>query len=89
MYGQLSLFLGRLRPECHSEIPGRIAQSVTCLTADRSVTSSIPAKSHTFVNDFYGQLIHLRRFVSNKGKYVHKLLVNRLFKLAQEKIVDR
>ena len=35
--------------------PGRVAQSVTCLatdaslTADPGVTSSIPARSHTFV----------------------------------------
>ena len=37
------------------EIPGRVAQSVTCLatdaclTADPGVASSIPAQSHTFV----------------------------------------
>ena len=36
-------------------IPGRVAQSVTCLatdaclTADTGVASSIPARSHTFV----------------------------------------
>ena len=36
-------------------IPGRVAQSVTCLatdaslTADPGVASSIPARSHTFV----------------------------------------
>ena len=29
-------------------IPGHVAQSVTCLTADPGVTSSIPARSHTF-----------------------------------------
>ena len=41
---------------CHiSIIPGRIAQYVTCLatdaclTADPGVASSIPARSHTFV----------------------------------------
>ena len=41
----------------HSSLcePGRVAQSVTCLvidaklTADPGVTSSIPARSHTFV----------------------------------------
>ena len=38
-----------------SRIPGRIAQSVTCLatdvclTADPGVASSIPARPHTFV----------------------------------------
>ena len=35
-------------------------------------------------------LNHSRRVVvSNKRKYVHKVLVNRLFKLAQEKGVIR
>ena len=29
--------------------PGRVAQSVTCLTADPGVTSLIPVRSHTFV----------------------------------------
>ena len=32
----------------HQTIPGRVAQSVTCL-ADPGVASSIPARSHTFV----------------------------------------
>ena len=37
------------------DVPGRVAQSVTCLatdaslTADPGVASSIPARSHTFV----------------------------------------
>ena len=37
------------------DLPGRVAQSVTCLatdaclTADPGVASSIPARSHTFV----------------------------------------
>ena len=30
-------------------IPGRVAQSVTNLTADPGVVSLIPARSHTFV----------------------------------------
>ena len=42
---------------CHNDfpIPGRVAQSVTCLatdaclTADPGVASSIPVRSHTFV----------------------------------------
>ena len=39
----------------HNHTPGRVAQSVTCLatdaslTADPGVSSSIPARSHTFV----------------------------------------
>ena len=53
----LSLYLSK----CHivgnhmSQIPGRVAQSVTCLatdaclTADPGVASSIPARYHTFV----------------------------------------
>ena len=82
-------------------IPGRVAQSVTCLatdaclTADPGVASSIPARSHTFVEIdheilsmvFSLPLIHSRRVVvSYKRKYVHKLLVNGLFKPAQEKV---
>ena len=87
-----------------SYLPGRIAQSVTCLatdaclTADPGVTSSIPARSHTFVeidheiistvrSFSFLPLIHSRRVVvSHKRKYVHELLVNRLFKPAQEKV---
>ena len=77
-------------------IPGRVAQSVTCLatdaclTADPGVASSIPARSHSFVeidHEISLPLIHSRRVVvSNKRKYVHKLLVNGLFKPAQEKV---
>ena len=42
--------------------PGRVAQSVTCLatdaclTADPGVASSIPARSHTFV-EIYHEII--------------------------------
>ena len=81
-------------------MPGRVAQSVTatdaCLTADPGVASSIPVPSHTFVEIDHETismvilplpLIHSRRvIVSYKRKYVHKLLVNRLFKTAQEKV---
>ena len=55
-------------------IPGRIAQSVTCLatdallTADPGVASLILSWSHTFV------------------EIDHELLVNSLFKFAQEKV---
>ena len=77
--------------------PGRVAQSVTCpatdacLTADPGVASLIPARSHTFAEILRSfsslPLIHSRRVVvSYKRKYVHKLLVNRLFKPAQEKV---
>ena len=33
----------------YSLLPGHVAQSVTCLTADPGIASSIPARSHTFV----------------------------------------
>ena len=83
-------------------LPGRVAQSVTCLatdaclTADPGVLSSIPARSHTFVEIDHEiistvilllPLIYSRRIVvSYKRKYVHELLVNRLCKPAQEKV---
>ena len=62
----------------------------------RGHVSSIPARSHTFVEIDYeiiSTVILLpsaesfRRwiFVSYKRKYVHEVLVNCLFKLAQEK----
>ena len=84
-----------------TKLPGRVAQSVTCLatdaclTADPGVASSIPIQSHTFVEIDHEMistvilplpLIQSRRvIVSYKRKYVHELLVNRLFKPAQEK----
>ena len=83
-------------------LPGRVAQSVTflatdaCLTADPGVESSILARYHTFVeidHEIISRsfssllLIYSRRVVvSYKRKYVHKLLVNRLLKPAQEKV---
>ena len=69
---------------CRS-LPGRVAQSVKCLvtdaklTADPGVASSIPARSHTFVEGCC-QL---------QAKVCARLLVNCLFKLAQEKSVVR
>ena len=81
--------------------PGHAEHSVTCLatdaslTADPGVASSIPARSHTFVEidqETISTVIpslplnHSRRVVvSYKPKYVHEVLVNCLFKLAQEK----
>ena len=71
-----------------------IAQSVTCLTADPGVKSSIPARSHAFVeidNEIISTALLLpwadlrRVVVSYKRKYEHKVLVIRLVKLAQEK----
>ena len=82
-------------------MPGSVAQSVTCLatdaylTADPGVASSIQVRSHTFVEIDHEiistvilllLLIYSRRVVvSYKRKYVGELLVNRLFKPAQEK----
>ena len=69
------------------------------LTADPGVASSIPARSHTFVEIdheiiskviLFPTLNHSRRIVvSYKQKYVHEELVYCLFKLAQEKSVVR
>ena len=81
--------------------PGRVAQSVTCLatdaslTADPGVMSSIPARSHTFVeidHEIISTVILLSSESFKKGccqlqaKYVQEVLVNCLFKLAQEKV---
>ena len=72
-----------------------------CLTADPGVTSSIPVRSllswrlimKYFLQSFSSlPLNHSRRVVVSyryKRKYVHELLVNRLFKPAQEKSVVR
>ena len=80
--------------------PGRISQSVTCLsadmgpTADTGVMFSIPAWSHTFVeidHEMISMVILLPSadlrtvVVSYKRKYVHEVLVNCLIKLVQEK----
>ena len=81
---------------------GRIAQSVTHLatdasqTADPGVVSLIQTRSHSFVeidHEIISTIIHLPSTESFKkgccqlqAKYVHKVLVNCLFKLAQIKV---
>ena len=86
-------------------IMGSVAQSVTCLvtdaklTADPGVTSSIPARSHTFVeidHEIISTVILLpsaESFMKGccqlQAKVCARLLVNCLFKLAQEKSVVR
>ena len=82
-------------------LPGRIAQSVTCLaadtclTADPGVARSIPVRSNTFAKNDHETVTLLpstdsrRVVVSYKRKYVHEVLVNCLVKLAQEKSVVR
>ena len=68
-----------------------------CLTAVPGFASSIPARFHTFVeidHEIISTVILLlsaesfKKGVidSYKRKYVHEVLVNRLFKLAQEKV---
>ena len=85
--------------------PGRVAQSVTCLvtdaclTADPGVASSIPARYHTFVEIDHGiistviLLPSAESFMKGccqlQAKVCAGLLVNCLFKLAQEKSVVR
>ena len=77
-----------------------LAQSVTCLTTDASltadpgvgVTSSIPARSHTFVeidHEIISTVILLPSADSSKKDCCHlkaKVCVNPLFKLVQEKV---
>ena len=52
---ETSKAIAKLNISLHLLLPGRVAQSVTCLvtdaklTADPGVASSIPARSHTFV----------------------------------------
>ena len=86
-------------------IPGRVAQSVTCLvtdvklTADPGVASSIPARSHTFVEidheiiSTVTPLPSAESFMKGccqlQAKVCARLLVKCLFKLAQEKSVVR
>ena len=79
---------------------GRVAQSVkylatdACLTADPGVASSGPVpyfRGDWSWNNFYGHSPPFRWFIqegllSVTSEYVHKLLVNCLFKPAQEKV---
>ena len=79
-------------------LPGRIAQSVTCLATDVSLAAdcSIPAQSHTFVeivHDIISTVILLSSAESFKkdccqlqAKVCARVLVYCLFKLAQEKV---
>ena len=52
---EIQLDVSKYAKYLNKYVPGRVAQSVTCLatdaslTADPGVTSSIPARSHTFV----------------------------------------
>ena len=93
-----------LRRDCNG-IPGHVAQSVTCLvtdaklTVDPGVVSSIPARSDTFVEidheiiSTVNLLPSAESFMKGccqlQAKVCARLLVNCLFKLAQEKSVVR
>ena len=83
-------------------LQGRVAQLVTCLATDTCLTaipgvaSSIPARSHTFLeidHEIFSTVILLPSAdLFKKGCCqlqaidVHELLVIRLFKPAQEKV---
>ena len=78
--------------------PGRVVQWVMCLTADPGVVSLIPAQFLTFAeidHEITSMAILLPStdprsvVVSYKRKYVHKVLINHLVKLAEEKSVVR
>ena len=69
-----------------------LTQSVTCLTADSGVAGLNPGQSHTFSeidNEIISMSILLPSADSRRGvvkqSYGHKVLVNCLVKLAQEK----
>ena len=84
------------------QISGHIVQSIPCmaahasLTVDPEIASSIPVRSHTFVeidHEIISTVILLPSAESFKkeccrlqAKVCAQLLVNRLFKLAQEKV---
>ena len=86
----------------YTHIPGRVAQSVTCLatdvclTADPGVASSIPVRSHTFVeidHEIISTVILLpsadlfkKGCCQLQAKVCAQLLVDHLFKPAQEKV---
>ena len=84
-------------------IPGHVTQSVMCLATDASLTADPGVAIRTLPNPILSwrlimklflrsfsslPLNHSRRVVvSYKRKYVHEVLVNCLFKLAQKKCV--
>ena len=89
------------RPDCILEQvyyflhkPGPIAQLVASPIKDPDFAILILAQSHSFVEInyvfFYGHspsCANSRKVgVRCKGKYVHNVLINRLVKLAQEKV---
>ena len=75
-------------------LPGRVAQSVTCLvtdaklTADPGVASSIPARSHTFV-EIDHEIISTVILLPSAESFLKGCCQLQQFKLAQEKSVVR
>ena len=103
---QLNIFMYNTLPQFSSYLPaafqsctlGHVVQSVmvlaadTCLTADPEIVSSIPARSHTFLeidHEIVSMVIILpsadsrRVDVSHMQKCVPRVLFNWLVKLAQ------
>ena len=64
----------------------RIAKLVTRLATDPGITSLVLARSHTFVEIDHEIISTVILIPSTESlrKYVHRVLDNRLFKLAQE-----
>ena len=82
----------------HSASGTGLRSADTCLTADPGVASLLATRSHTFVeidHEIISMVILIpsadsrRVVVSFKLKYVHKILVNCLVKLVQERNVVR
>ena len=76
-------------PTTHHDMPGRQAQSVTCLTTDASLSAGFDPGPVPYFRGDWSTVIPLpsaEPFKSYKRKYVHKVLVNCLFKLTQEKV---
>ena len=74
-----------------TKIPGRVAQSVTCLTADMCLTGDLAEIDHEIISTaiLLPSADPRRVVVSYKRNYVHKLLVKHLVNLVQEKSVFR
>ena len=68
-------------------MPGHVAQSVTCLTADTCLTSTAESAVASSTACLLPSVNSRRAVVSYKRKYVHQVLANRLVKIAQEKCV--
>ena len=75
---------------CSLNLGLKVKQSVARLTADPGLASSIPARSHTFMeidHEIISSSADSRRVVvSYKRNYVHEVLVNRMVKLAKENV---